>query len=231
MSVKKGCVLGMSDPQIATKIRSVNPKWYYTWDVTPVPGLEDLPFTPMVWGSKSLSKLSGTHDVVLGFNEPDGSAQSNLTPSQALSLWSNVTNLGTKIGSPATAGNPTTQGSWMEQFMDAAPKVDFICVHWYAPPNSSSFLKEIDAIWAKYKKPIWVTEFAVSDWSGKFPGGFAPNLVQEFMKEACAGLDARSYVERYTWKTRTPEDPHMGTSALFADDGSLTPLGQVYAGL
>ena len=230
-SVKKGCVLGTSDHQIASKIQSVNPKWYYTWDVSPVPGLESLPFVPMVWGSKSVSKLSGVHPVVLGFNEPDGSAQSNLTPSYALTLWSEVTNLGTKIGSPATAGNPTTSGSWLEQFMDASPKVDFICVHWYAPPNSASFLKEIDAIWEKYRKLIWVTEFAVADWSGKFPGGFDPNLVQEFMIEACAGLQSRPFVERYTWKTRTTEDTNMGTSALFNDDGSLTALGQIYSNI
>jgi len=235
MSSKKGCVLGVSDPHIVTKIQSVNPKWYYTWDVSPVPGLESLPFTPMVWGSKSISKLAGVETtpapVVLGFNEPDGAAQSNLTPSHALSLWSQVTNLGTKIGSPASAGNPSTQGSWLEQFMDGAPKVDFICVHWYAPPNSASFLSEIDAIHAKYQKPIWVTEFAVADWSGKFPGGFGVSLVETFMKEACAGLDARDYVERYTWKTRTTEDTNMGTSALFNDDGSLTALGHVYASI
>ena len=228
-SVKKGCVLGTSDHQIVSKIQSVNPKWYYTWDVSPVPGLESLPFVPMVWGSKSVSKLSGSHPVVLGFNEPDGSTQSNMTPSLALALWSEVTNLGTKIGSPATAGNPTTPGSWLEQFMDAFPQVDFVCVHWYAPPNSASFLKEIDAIHAKYNKPIWVTEFAVADWSGKFPGGFSVSLVETFMKEACAGLDARPFVEKYTWKTRTTEDANMGTSALFNDDGSLTALGQVYA--
>jgi hypothetical protein len=235
MSSKKGCVIGTSDPHIVTKIQSVKPTWYYTWDVSPVPGLESFPFVPMVWGANSISKLGGARStpapVVLGFNEPDGSAQSNLTPSRALTLWSQVTNLGTKIGSPATAGNPTTTGSWLEQFMDAFPQVDFVCVHWYAPPNSASFLKEIDAIHAKYNKPIWVTEFAVADWSGKFPGGFAPNLVQEFMKEACAGLDARPFVEKYTWKTRTHEDTHMGTSALFNDDGSLTSLGQVYASI
>jgi hypothetical protein len=226
MSAKKGFVYDLSDPNFVPKLMSVKPKWYYTWGPHGSPNV-DLPFTPMAWGKGSLPQ---THTpVILGFNEPDGTAQSNLTVQQALSMWSHVTSGGDRIGSPATAGNPTTAGSWLEQFMDAAPKVDFICVHWYAPPNSASFLKEIDMIWAKYKLPIWITEFAVADWSGKFPGGFDPNLVQEFMKEACAGLDARPYVERYSWKTRTPEDVHMGTSALFTDDGLLTPLGVTYA--
>jgi Glycosyl hydrolase catalytic core len=231
MSTKKGCVLGVHDPQIASKIQSVNPKWYYTWDVTPVPGLDALPFVPMIWGSNSISKLVGTHPIVLGFNEPDGSAQSNLTPAQALSLWPQVTHLGTKIGSPATAGNPTAQGSWLETFMAGDPRVDFVCVHWYAPPNASSFLKEIDAIYAKYNKPIWVTEFAVADWSGKFSGGFPVSLVEEFMRGACVGLDARPFVERYTWKTRATTDVNMGTSALFNSDGSLTDLGKIYSSI
>lgn len=231
MSTKKGCVLGIHDPQIVSKIESVRPKWYYTWDVAPVAGLEALPFVPMAWGSKSISKLSGSNPILLGFNEPDGAAQSNLSPTQALNLWPQVTNLGIKLGSPATAGNPAAQGSWLEHFMSGAPPVDFVCVHWYAPPNASSFLNEIDAIYSKYNKPIWVTEFAVADWSGKYPGGFPVNLVEQFMKDACAGLDARPFVERYTWKTRTTEDTNMGTSALFNDDGSLTALGEVYASI
>ena len=226
MSAKKGFVYDLSDPNFVLKLMSVKPKWYYTWGLHGSPNV-DIPFTPMAWGKGSLPQ---THSpVILGFNEPDGAAQSNLTVQQALSLWSNVTSHGDRIGSPATAGNPTTTGSWLEQFMNTEPKVDFICIHWYAPPNADSFLKEIDAIWAKYKLPIWVTEFAVADWSGKFPGGFDPNLVQEFMTQACAGLDARPYVERYSWKTRSAEDVHMGTSALFTDDGLLTPLGVTYA--
>lgn len=228
MSSKKGFVYDLSDPNFATKLMSVNPKWYYTWGLHGSPQV-NLPFVPMAWGKGSLP--SAHAPIILGFNEPDGAAQSNLSVQQALSMWPHVTSCGDRIGSPATAGNPTTTGSWLEQFMQGSPKVDFICVHWYAPPNATSFLKEIDAIWAKYQKPIWVTEFAVSDWSGKFPGGFASNLVQDFMTQACAGLDARPYVERYSWKTRSPEDTHMGTSAIFNDDGSMTALGQVYSNI
>jgi len=51
------------------------------------------------------------------------------------------------------------------------------------------------------------------------------------MKDACAGLDAREHVERYTWKTRSTSDSKMGTSALFNDDGTLTALGIIYAAL
>jgi hypothetical protein len=119
----------------------------------------------------------------------------------------------------------------LETFSNFNPKFDFVCVHWYAPPNVDSFLKQIDAIWVKYQKPIWVTEFAVADWTGKYPGGYDVNLVQEFMKGACAGLESRDFVERYTWKTRTLADANLGTSSLFNDDGTLTALGAIYAAL
>lgn len=225
-STKKGFVYDLSDSQFEAKILSVHPTWYYTWGQTGCKSLT-LPFVPMAWGKGSLPNAHTP--VMLGFNEPDGTAQSNLTVQQALSMWSQVTTQCDRVGSPATAGNPTEPGSWLEQFMASKPKVDFICVHWYAPPNATSFLKEIDAIWTKYNLPIWITEFAVSDWSGKYPGGFAPAQVQEFMKEACAGLDSRRYVERYSWKTRGTSDPHMGTSAIFNDNGTLTELGKIYS--
>ena len=49
------------------------------------------------------------------------------------------------------------------------------------------------------------------------------------MTAACAGLESREYVERYSWKTRTTSDAALGTSALFNDDGSLTDLGIIYS--
>ena len=49
------------------------------------------------------------------------------------------------------------------------------------------------------------------------------------MTAACTGLEARSYVERYSWKTRSTSDAALGTSALFNDDGSLTELGLIYS--
>jgi hypothetical protein len=223
---KKGAVLSSTDPKIVTKIHSLNPSWYYTWGTTAVLGLEDISFTPMCWGANSVSKIVSPVPVLLGFNEPDRSDQSNLTPVQATSLWPKLQGVAARIGSPATAGNASKAGSWLETFDS---KFDFVCVHWYAPPNVDSFLKQIDAIHTKYQKPIWVTEFAVADWAGKYPGGYDVTLVQQFMKDACAGLEARDFVERYTWKTRTLSDTNMGTSSLFNDDGSLTVLGQIYS--
>ena len=226
--MKKGAVISTSDPNCALKISSLCPTWYYTWGPSAVDALSTVPFTPMCWGANSLAKVAPS-PVLLGFNEPDGAAQSNLTVEQALSLWPRVVALGDRVGSPATAGNASKPGSWLETFMASGPKVDFVCVHWYAPPNADSFLAQMDAIYMKYKLPIWVTEFAPADWAGKYPGGYPVDQVKAFMKAACAGLESRTYVERYAWKTRATDDVHMGTSGLFNSDGSLTELGIMYS--
>jgi len=227
--MKKGAVISPSDPLCIQKIQSLNPKWYYTWGTTAVLGLESIPFTPMCWGAKTVAKLGVPVPTLLGFNEPDGAAQSNLTPEQAMSLWPKLVQASSRLGSPAIAANASKTGSWLETFVNLDPKFDFVCVHWYAPPNADSFLKQIDAIWAKYQKPIWITEFAVADWAGKHPGGYDVELVKVFIKAACAGLESRDFVERYTWKTRTLSDTNLGTSSLFNDDGSLTDLGSIYS--
>jgi hypothetical protein len=230
--MKKGAVCSLSDPFCKQKIVSLNPSWYYTWNTRGIPGLVAVPFIPMVWGKHDIAPTAMIpNSPLLGFNEPDGAQQSNISVQTALNLWPTIQASGRRIGSPATAGNPSKDGSWLDQFVKGGGTFDFTCVHWYAPPNADSFLKEVDAIWTKYQKPIWITEFAVADWSGKFPGGFDVELVKQFMKDACAGLESRSYVERYAWKTRATSDTNMGTSALFNDDGSLTELGELYASI
>ncbi|HEX3854768.1 MAG TPA: glycosyl hydrolase [Polyangiaceae bacterium] len=67
---------------------------------------------------------------LLGFNEPDGSDQSNIPVDEALRLWPDMQQPGVLLGSPATAAE-----GWEEDFMAAVAaqhlRVDFIAMHWY----------------------------------------------------------------------------------------------------
>lgn len=271
-SNKKGSVLSASTSGANQLVNKVHPSWYYNWGYASTANVNNsIPFVPMIWGESNVAKIStlptpsqGGSRYLLGFNEPDGVTQSNLTVSRALALWSQLAATPFLLGSPATASNPTKSGSWLEQFMSGKPiisktsdtissssrgssrdsksrgssssssppppRVDFICLHWYAPPNVTSFLNFIDDTWNKFHKPIWVTEFAVADWNHKFPPhGYSVNATMTFMKDAMIGLEKRSYVQRYTWKTRSTTDPAMGNSALYNADGSLTALGVFYS--
>lgn len=236
-SQKKGFVYSIKDATAPTKIQSLNVAWYYNWNYAPTPGMPaSIPWTPMSWSNTTasnasiMSTLSGdSSHCILGFNEPDSAQQSNMTVQQAIQLWPTLVATGRRIGSPATAGNATTAGSWFDQFMQSnpKPKVDFIAIHWYAAPNASSLLNIVDTLHTKYNVPIWITEFAVADW--KTPNKYTTDQVIAFMKEVIPELESRPHVERYSWKTRTLSDPNMGSSSIFNDDGTLTALGQLYA--
>ena len=65
--------------------------WWYNWSASsgsPTTGIE---FVPMIWGSGSLGDaLPAGAQYVLGFNEPNFIAQSDLTPSQAAADWPKI---------------------------------------------------------------------------------------------------------------------------------------------
>lgn len=244
MSNKKGFVFSRKDPAAADKILSVKPKWYYNWNAIQIEGISSsIPFVPMVWSASAITGQDGdvmkslysidSSQPLLGFNEPDNQKQSNMTVSEALDLWKLLESTSRRLGSPATATNASKDGSWFEQFMSANPKVDFIAIHWYAPPNPSSLLNTVDTLHKKYELPIWITEFAVADWNvqSQHTSKYTDVQVAEFMRTVIPQLDARDYVEKYSWKTRTLSDPNMGFSSIFKDDGSLTVLGEYYSTL
>ncbi len=218
--MKKGCVIKRTDPCGRKKVESLHVDWYYTWNLKGIDGVV-VPFVPMVWGASTIPEVQGP---ILCFNEPDRPDQSNISVETALNLWPKKTSA--RLGSPATAANPIKPG-WFQDFMSADPMVDFVCTHWYGPPNVDSFLKRIDDLYEKYKKPIWITEFAVAQWNPEKPM-FSEDAVIQFMQKVLPELEKRPHVERYAWKTRSTTDSVMGTSALFTDDGELTALGKVY---
>lgn len=69
--------------------------------------------------------------AMLGFNEPDGRDQANMSVERALDLWPELEAAGVMLGSPA-AVKGTKPG--MTEFMAGAKsrgyRVDFVAVHW-----------------------------------------------------------------------------------------------------
>jgi len=119
----------------------------------------------------------------------------------------------------------------MEEFMEKANeynlKIDFVTMHWYSSPNAKRFLKKINDTYIKYKKPIWITEFAVADWKGE--NRFTEHQVLDFMKKVLPELEKMPFVERYAWKSTLQSDKYLKASALFDVEGRLTSLGKYYA--
>ena len=95
------------------------------------------------------------------------------------------------------------------------------------------FLQRLDAVYKHYGKPIWITEFAVADWSARQAGTnrYSEEQVMAFMKAVIPELEKRSYVERYAWfgAGRGSGSEAVRTSRLVDSQGALTPLGRLYA--
>ncbi len=241
---RKGIGLGVGDKYSINQLDALNVNWFYTWGAT-YPDVRMTPgFVPMIWGRGGIER-GDVDEVVsergttrarelLGFNEPDHPEQAAMSVAEAISYWPELQASGMRLGSPASV-HP--QGVWLKQFMDQAAskklRVDFITMHSYSSPNSRAFLNNVQRLHDRYRKPIWITEYAVADWKARpgSPSRYSEKQIMAFMRETAAGLRRMPFVERFAWKTREEGDPVMGASALFRKDGSLTRTGQLYRSL
>lgn len=243
LSPKKGLCI---TPNAFKAIKSLKATWCYNWGYTRPDELDkDVEYVPMVWGwghdsAKVVDQLTqdykdGKIKVVLGFNEPDGKFDQGGCPMSveaALDAWPELMKIGARLGSPSPV-HPT--GEWMQQFMSEVEKrnlrVDFITVHWYANPSASGLMSHLSAVYKLYKRPIWITEFAPTDWGAndKRPSYIKPPMVARFLNDLIPAMEQAPFLERYSWFSAPPSEAHMGSAALFNEDGTLTECGQIYA--
>ncbi|GAA2865964.1 hypothetical protein Acy02nite_39050 [Actinoplanes cyaneus] len=222
-------------------LKDVGAGWYYDWasQNNDIPGPAGVEFVPMIWGkqnvtSATLAEAKSEGDVLLGFNEPDMGGQANMSVEDALAAWPQLQATGMRLVSPAVAYGGDTAGGWLDRFMTGAKskglRVDAIALHWYGSDFSAAavnqFLGYVDAVHKRYGKPIWITEFGLMNFSGspKYPSD-AQKVT--FIKGATAGLEKRSYVERYAWFGL----PAVGDSVdfgLYKDGDSPTEAGKAY---
>ncbi len=219
--------------------------WYYTWAVNH-PGITSsrgVSFVPMIWGPGSVTTANlrtVRHEghYLLGFNEPDNAGQSNMTASQALSLWPRLMATKMKLGSPAVATDAATKGGWLDQFMRGARArhypVSFITVHWYggdfATKSAVSELRSyLQAIHARYRRPIWLTEFALIRFGSTvtFPSA---HQQAAFVTAATSMLRRLPYVQRYAWFALPASSGRNGdgTAGLFKTGAVATTAGRAF---
>lgn len=247
-AIKKG-VGAWYTKTVQANLADLGVGWYYTWR----PSTSDAGFSapagiehvPMIWGAKEATPnfidqaKAEPSPVLLGFNEPDKEDQANMSVSEAISLWPLLMETEKRLGSPATAKNPAKSGSWQDQFMKEVAakgyKVDFMAVHYYAENVArwdtttavADMKAYLDAIYAKYQKPIWVTEWALTHW-WPFPITYPSFGMQAaFAKAASQMMESLPYVERYAFFA-LPSYGSGSTSYLYNADGSITETGNAY---
>ena len=217
--------------------------WYYNWAASPngIAAPSGVSFVPMIWGASSvtsatLEEVSHEGRILLGFNEPNLSSQSNMTVQQALSLWPKLMATGMTLGSPAVAYGAATPGGWLDQFMRGAAargyRVNFITVHWYGGdfrtgPAVQELESYLQAIYDRYHLPIWVTEFALANFGSSTPSFPTEAQQAAFLTAAATMLDGLPYVQRYAWFA-LPTSAGSGTTGLFSAGAVPTEVGRAF---
>lgn len=252
LPTKKGACFTLREPgdpkggtyeENMPKVEALNVGWNYSWGANLVPnqpaGIE---FVPMSWGGFDpdtfLSNVlpdvnAGKFKRFLGFNEPDGAEQANMTVEKAIQLWPTLQRLGIPLGSPAVVD--AENGTWLEDFMAEAERlgyrVDYICVHNYPGTNVENFKTKMTNIHNKYNRPIIVTEFAPADWTAQTPeqNKHTEEAVLNFMKGVLPWMEETDFIYGYSWFSFSQTSKEGCTSALFDEQGNLTPLGEYYA--
>jgi len=249
-SKKRGIAYGKhSEADMAAISGSVS--WWYNWYNAPESSVAKvyqnygMDFVPMAWNGSfneaGLRAFYASHPdakYLLGFNEPNFTTQANMKPSQAAAIWPKLEAIAKdynlKIVAPAVnyADKPVTENgvtytdpiAYLDAFFAACPncQVDYIAVHNYMCYTTA--LASDIARYKKYKRPIWLTEFACWDQQN-----ITLDMQKSYLLGAINFLESDTLIFRYSWFTackRIGEYPYLD---LFkTQTGELTDLGKLY---
>lgn len=242
-SSKKGIAYTNKNPNWPTKAKELGASWIYSWGHEIHEDLPDeIEFVPMFWGKNSVNdeviaklkkyKKENRIQYILGFNEPDGNKQANMSVEEVIELWLKLESVGLPLGSPAAIH---ADREWMQNFMHKADslnlRVDFVTVHHYGGANVEAFVEKLKKIHEMYNRPLWITELGVGDWKAKTieDNRHSPEKVANFIEELLPVLDTLDFVHRYAWFDGGNNFPALVTSKLFDEELNLTEPGRKYA--
>jgi hypothetical protein len=210
--------------------------WWYNWALSNAGPNVGIEFVPMAWGRNSVGGAipSGSR-FLLGFNEPNFQAQSNLTAQQAASYWpmletqaagAQLVSPAMNFCGPAAQCNGTNPYQYLRDFFTACTncQVDYVAVHWYNCdlPSLKDYLEPGGSLegFEQFNRPIWLTEFSCG-------GGASVAEQAAYMTAAIPYLEGNPKVFRYSWFSADP----IPNAKLINSDGTPTALGQVYIDL
>ena len=241
-SEKAGAALWES-PGATRMMRRSGAAWYHSWTSEPPAylGRSRARFVPMMWGSgsvteDSLAAASRQGRWLMGFNEPDLDGQADLSVEQALDLWPRLEGTGQRLVSPAVAWGGADEGGWLDRFMTGAEerglRVDAVAVHWYGGdwrPRAArgQLMAYLDAVRARYGKPVWLTEFALMRFDGGGQQVPRPRVQARFLTLAARGMQRRAWLKRWAW-FGLPAPARGRSTGLVRPEGTPTAAGRAF---
>lgn len=277
--VKKGvCVsrYNEDDSTFAQKIDDLDVGWYYTWGAQTNNShiKSDIEYVPMVHNRGYMNDATlgdikqkyedGTYKYLLTFNEPDLPDQANMSVDEAIGYWEKLEGIGIPLSSPAVSYYSAENGNeWLDTFMakatDRGLRVDFIAIHIYQSFYSTGAVNELkatlDALYDKYKLPVWLTEFGAIDiisrdaqkpnlpsgTPGRVSASCTAKNAQSYITQATNMLEQCGYVERYSWfvdnfagmygEDRANYLWEAPYTSLYNDDDTIAEVGKTYKGI
>lgn len=230
--------------------------WYYNWGNIPSTGyqnqvkdFEGFEYIPMCWNgnfnANNIREYCRNHPqtkYLLGFNEPNFTAQANMTPSVAAAKWPEVValakELGLKIVAPAMNYSPNapyqSPTKWFDEFVALVGKdaFDYVAIHGY---GGFGVIKQLATEFHdRYGKDVWVTEFCY--WPGESQSTYvSPEEQIMSMVQTVDWLETTPWIHRYAWfkakgahKNTTGPNYGLLVSQTGYDDRELSPQGLVY---
>lgn len=247
------------------EVLSSGVSWFYNWGIVPHPDVvndyqEYMDYIPMAWNNgynrTDLRNFLTSHPnvkYILGFNEPNFTAQANMTPSEAAAAWPELEAIADefnlKIVGPAVNYAPANGAvsengityidpyKYLDDFFAACPdcRVDYVAAHCYMndPNGVEGFVNNFIQ---KYNKPVWLTEFCAWEYNAPLTSGAVAGYEYQrnSMIRKVEVLEKNPMVEKYAWfiprKVGFPYMAFLETVRINPDvpPGVLTELGNIY---
>jgi hypothetical protein len=213
--------LAIADMDHFDDIYVLGGEWWYDW-TSPL----DLysAKVPMLWsGLPSTNIPSDYTGWILAMNEPNVSTQLNITPSEAVSRL-NALRTSYPYAKILCCGVSIWAGDWTEDFWDLGGRPDAWHVHayteeWITPTFVQSELTEWHTLTGG---DYWISEF-----------GSPAGSLSDF-QAVMTWFEQQSWITRVSaYTNRQPEGAPWAIGEgveMVNDDGTLTPIGEWYAG-
>ena len=231
---KKGMGWGTNSP-----IRTLRGSWFYNWGPSTAEGTTDIEFVPCKWTAWNdvdaqwqtiLNNNTSNH--LLGFNEPDGATQANMSLELMLKRWPKMLESGMRLGSPAVASDLNLLYKFIDRCDALNYRVDFVAMHDYGGGTAEQFYAKCKAIHDRTGRPIWIKEF---NFGGTWTTG-TPTYDESAkrIREIIERYDTEGIIERYAIFNFDETVNKFGgpqNRAVFynpVENLNITPMGVVY---
>ena len=211
-------------------VSSPEVSWGYNWGSSSSGLSDSVKFIPTLWGPKSeftndwsknaQSAIDSGSTHLFSFNEPDLSAQANLSPSEAADAYKQYMEPfagKAKLCAPSVTNGGGSMGlSWLSSFLEACSDctIDCVNIHWYdSAENTEYFKKHVsDAADTAPGKQIFVSEFAATG---------SDDQISKFLEDVMPWMDSNDDVGGYAY--------FMAGEGKLVSGSEQSAIGKVFA--